>query len=316
LDLGCGQGGDIQKFYYASILSYVGIDPDYDNIFAYGKSQSRYERFKKNKKQYPNFPPMTFLQGSATSLLTYEDQIKEIGKMNNEQKKSFDRFFGENNKTYFDRFNSSMSVHYYLKNETAWLNFCENVNKYLRSGGYFIFEVMDGEIIKEKLKDKDTYQLFYDTVKGEKKLLFEIKKKYNDNSIDMYGNTIDVHMSWISEENIFNSEYLVNYDFIVKSLKDNCNLELIESDYFKTIYEDSYGYINSVCENEKMDNVALGNLNFISKVKIFYEDNLMNKVHKEISDLYRYYVFKKTETDLKEVKQKYYGKKSTIFTAK
>ena len=316
LDLGCGQGGDIQKFYYASILSYVGIDPDYDNIFAYGKSQSRYDRFRKDKKKYPNFPPMTFLQGSSTSLLTYEDQIKEIGKMNNEQKNTFNKFFGENNKTYFDRFNSSMSLHYYLKNETSWLNFCENVNKYLRSGGYFIFEVMDGEIVREKLKDKDTYQLFYDTIKGEKKLLFEIKKKYNDNSVDSYGNTIDVHMSWLSEENIFNSEYLVNFDFVVKSLKDNCNLELIESDYFKTIYDDSYEYIKSVCENERSDNHSLGNLDFISKVIKFYEDTPLNKVHKEISDLYRYYVFKKTETDLKDVKQKYYGKKSTIFTAK
>jgi hypothetical protein len=134
--------------------------------------------------------------------------------------------------------------------------------------------------------------------------------------MDMYGNTIDVHMSWISEENIFNSEYLVDFDFVIKSLKDNCNLELIESDFFKTIYDDSYEYIKTVSENEKSDNIALGNFDFMNKVIKFYEDTPMNKVHKEISDLYRYYVFKKEEPNLKETKQKYYGKKSTIFTAK
>ena len=314
LDLGSGRGGDLQKFYYASIISYVGIEPDYENIYAHNNALSRYAKLKKS---YANVPPMTFIQSSATCLFTYEDQIKEIGKMNNEQQKLFDKFFGHNNTTYFDRVNSSFSLHYYLNNEISWLNCCNNIDKYLRPGGYFVFEVFDANKIKELLKNKETHQVFYNTPKGEKKLLFEIKKKYNDNSKSFYGNAIDVNMAWImSDPTIFYTEYLVDYDFIIQSLKENCNMELIESDVFENVYNDNYLYLKTVVEQEKKDTTQLKNLQFASKLFKFYEDTELNKLHREYSFLSRYYVFKKEEKDLKNVKKNYYGKKSTIYTNK
>lgn len=315
IDFGCGRGGDILKFYYATVLNYVGIEPSYDEIYGYNKAMDRYTKFKNNKKKYPNFPKMTFIQASSTNLLNYENQVKVVGKMNEKQIKLFNSVFN-NDKTYFDRANSSMSLHYYLENEVSWMNFCQNLNDYLRPGAYFVFEVMNEKKIKNLLKDKDKYETFYTDNEGNKKLLFEIQKKYDEKNETHYGNIINVHMAWIFEEGVYVPEYLVNHDFIIQSLKKNCDMTLIESDNFETIYDDSYTYLKTVHEQEKSNNTKLANKKFVDKVFKYYENNKMNDLHKEISFLYDYYVFKKEETNLKEIKNKYYGQKTTIYTKK
>lgn len=315
IDFGCGRGGDIQKFYYATVKDYVGIEPVKKSIYGYNNALSRYKKFK---KQYANFPPMSFIQGDATCLLTYEDQLRspEIQRMDEEQIKLFNKFFGKNNKTYFDRANSSMSLHYYLKNENSWSNFCQNLNDYLRPGGYLIFEVLDGEKVRKLLKNNNEYILNNTDENGNKKMIFCLKKKYDDNNKTHLGDTIDVHLNWIYDDEQFVSEYIVDYDFIIKSFKEKCNMRLIESENFKTIYDNSKNYIKDVVNNETKGN-KLGNMKFTSNVYSFYTDESdLNKLYKDIAFLYRYYVFKKDEGNLKEVKDKYFGKKSTIYTRK
>ena len=315
IDFGSGRGGDIQKFYYTSVKDYVGIEPVKQSIYGHNNALSRYKKFK---KQYANFPPMSFIQGDATCLLTYEDQLRspEIQRMDEDQIKLFNKFFGENNKTYFDRANSSMSLHYYLKNENSWSNFCQNLNDYLRPGGYLIFEVMDGDKIRKLLKNNNEYILNHTDENGNKKMIFGLKKKYDDNNKTHLGDTIDVHLNWIYDDEQFVSEYIVDHDFMIKSFKEKCNMRLIESENFKTIYDDSENYLNNVVNNETNGN-KLGNIKFSKNTYSFYTDESdINKIYKDISFLYRYYVFKKDEGNLKEVKDKYFGKKSTIYTRK
>ena len=93
-------------------------------------------------------------------------------------------------------------------------------------------------------------------------------------------------------------------------------MRLIESENFKTIYDNSRNYIKDVVNNETKGN-KLGNMKFTSNVYSFYTDESdLNKLYKDIAFLYKYYVFKKDECNLKEVKDKYFGKKSTIYTRK
>ena len=93
-------------------------------------------------------------------------------------------------------------------------------------------------------------------------------------------------------------------------------MKIIESENFKTIYDDSKNYLNDVVNNESKGN-KLGNLKFSKNAYSFYTDESdINKLYKDIAFLYRYYVFKKDEGNLKEVKDKYFGKKSTIYTRK
>ena len=59
LDIGCGVGGDIMKFYYVAVAYYVGIDIVKEGLFsAVNGAISRYNNSRRNK---PNFPKMDFI---------------------------------------------------------------------------------------------------------------------------------------------------------------------------------------------------------------------------------------------------------------
>ena len=69
----------------------------------------------------------------------------------------------------YDRFNCSFAIHYLLSDDNSWNNFSENINMYLRDGGYFIFETFDGDRIKEKLPADITLNLinkYYEAIKS------------------------------------------------------------------------------------------------------------------------------------------------------
>jgi hypothetical protein len=308
LDFGCGQGGDIEKFYYASVKLYVGIEPVRAEIYKTGGAISRLATMK---KRHANFPPSFYIVSTATSLLNIEDQEKVIGRMNDEEKKTFNKFFGNKNSFIFDRVTSGFSLHYYLKDENSWLNFCSNINTHLREGGYIMFQTFNGNKIRELLKDVEKYPFYYDD-NGEKKLIAEIKKGYSNDNKTPYGNTIDVYMSWISNPDVYISEFLVDPDFIIKSLLENCNMELIERDDFENLYDNYEPYLKNIKLNDKSN--PFGNVPFAEKAYAFYTDTPLNKIFRQYSFLSCYYVFKKKETNLEDIKKKYYNRVSKIYS--
>ena len=298
LDTACGRGQDIQKFYYCEVELLVGFDPDPEALVtAVGRYQSQ-------RKKHARYPPMYFINASATNLLEYDEQLKFLGKMNNDNKRLFNKFFSwNNNRTIFDIINCQFAIHYFLSDEISFNNFLENINKYLREGGYFIFTTFDGDLVKEKLKDKENYQEFYDE-NGEKKLLFEIKKMYNENSKSYYGNAIDIHMAWLFEEGVYQTEYLVNKDFMINTLSEKCNLELVETELFETMFNDCKEFLKVSSEVEE-DNKRI---KFFKDVYKYYEQSEINKKCYSYTFLNRYYIFRKKEYNLSEIKDKYYGK--------
>ena len=134
LDIGCGRGGDINKFYHSRVGSYIGIDLNYANLFSASDSAtSRYNNFK---KKFPNFTNMKFIQASASIEFNYNNQFPIIGNMSDENKKLLINTFGENSKSTnyktFDIMNIQFSIHYYFENDNSLNNFLNNVKKYLR----------------------------------------------------------------------------------------------------------------------------------------------------------------------------------------
>lgn len=303
LDFGCGRGGDILKFYYAEVDLYAGIDPDYEALMESGEGAiARYNQHKKGK---PRFPPMFFVQSNAGVYLQYDEQVRVLGKMNPEMKINFDKFFTwDDKRTIFDRANCQFAIHYLLASNEMWDNFCANLNMYLREGGYFIFTTFDGNKIKNLLKDKDSYTEYYDE-NGEKKILFDIKKKYDDNSKEPLGNALDVHMGWLFEEGVYQTEYLVYPEFIIKSLKDKCSMELVETYGFEDIFNDSREFLKIAAEEEEGMSK-----NFLSNIYKFYTPTDINVKCYNYSFLNRMYVFRKRETNLAEVKAKYYSNRT------
>lgn len=300
LDFGCGRGGDINKFYYTEVELYVGIDPDYEALVdSTDGAISRYKNIKKGKQR---FPPMFFIQSNAGIYLQYDEQIRVLGKMNQDMKNNFDKFFTWNDKrTIFDRANCQFAIHYLLANKEMWDNFCSNLNMYLREGGYFVFTTFDGNKIKDLLKDKDSYTEYYDD-NGEKKILFDIVKKYDDNSKEPLGNALDVHMGWLFDEGVYQTEYLVYPEFITKSLKEKCSMELVETYGFEDIFNDNKEFLKiASIEEEGMSK------KFFANIYKFYTPNDINTKCYNYSFLNRLYVFRKRETDIEEVRKKYYN---------
>jgi SAM-dependent methyltransferase len=301
LDFGCGRGGDIQKFYYTEIELYVGIDPDYDALI--DSSDGALARYKNLKKMHNRFPPMFFIHSNAGIYLQYDEQIKSLGRMNSDMKNNFNKFFTwDNSRTIFDRANCQFAIHYLFSDEFTWNNYCQNLNMYLREGGYFICTTFDGNKMREILKGQERFTEYYDD-NGEKKILFDIVKKYDDNSTNPLGNTIDVHMAWLFEEGVYQTEYLVYPEFIIKSLKEKCSMELVESYSFEDIFNDNKEFLKLSSEIEE----SSARIKFFKDIYKFYTPTDINTKCYSYSFLNRFYVFRKKETDLAEIKSKYYG---------
>lgn len=298
LDFGCGRGGDILKFYMTEVELYVGIEPDYDALVSSDGAIARYINHKKGKAR---FPPMFFIQAYADAYLQYDEQIRVLGKMNQDMRINFNKFFTwDNKRTIFDRADCQFAIHYFLSSESSWNNFCENLNKYLREGGYFVFTTFDGNKVKDKLKNIDKYTEYYDD-NGEKKILFELVKKYDDKSNNPYANALDVHMGWMFEEGIYQTEYLVYPEFVIKSFKDKCSMELVETCGFEEIFNDNREFLKVASEIEE-DITS----KFYKNIYKFYNPNDINSKCYNYSFLNRMFVFRKKETDLAEVKAKFY----------
>lgn len=59
MDLACGRGGDVRKFYYISVIKYVGIDIDYNGLTS--KVDGAITRYNNLKNSKPGVPKMFFL---------------------------------------------------------------------------------------------------------------------------------------------------------------------------------------------------------------------------------------------------------------
>ena len=310
LDIGCGRGGDIQKFYYCEVEMLVGIDPSLDGLTnAADGAITRYQQLKSKENKHADFPPMFWINANPANILQYDEQLKSIGRMSQDNRKLIERFFSfDDKRTMFDRFNCSFAIHYLLSDDNSWNNFCENIKLYLRDGGYFTFVTFDGDRVKDKLKGIDKISEYYEE-NGEKKLLYEIVKKYDDNTKEKIGLGIDVHMSWFSEEGVYQTEYLVFSDFIIKSLKEKCNLELVETGLFENLFNDNKQFL------ELGANVDAGmSKKFFGNIYNFYEPTEFNKKCQAYTFLNRFYVFRKIEPNLAEIKEKYYTNRKKVTT--
>ena len=130
LDIGCGRGGDIGKFYYTEVAYLVGIDIDVEGFKSpVNGALSRYNAFKRKK---PGFPKMYFIQADARALFDYDSQIKCLSGMDDTNKKLLQKFFPSvddsvHSKALFDIVDCQFAMHYFLKDNLSWNNFKQNL---------------------------------------------------------------------------------------------------------------------------------------------------------------------------------------------
>lgn len=304
LDIGVGRGGDIMKYYYTRVKFLVGIDPSRDGITnSFNGAISRYNNFKKGK---PAFPPMYFFQGNGGALFNYEDQFRSLGGITPEDKRLMDKFFSKDpsKRTQFDRISCQFSIHYMFENKETLTNFKQNINDYLAPGGFLICTCFDAEKVVELLGDTDKFSSYYTNNKGEKKLLWQIIRKFEkkeNNQIYEEACPVDFFGAWMFQEGQYETEYLVDKRFIEKTFLEDCDLECVDTDLFDNQFSMQKEFITKYAQYESVPETR----KFMMSVKSYYDnpDDEVNKGCLINDSITRYYVFRKKDKHFKTIKQ-------------
>jgi len=295
LDYGCGRGGDLQKFFHAKIGNYVGFDPDSHGI--HSSTNGAISRYNNFRRKMPNFPNMDFLIGDGTVELNLEAQEKAVGKMSDSNRHLIESIFGPNGNNLsnrkFDVINCQLMIHFLLKNETTWNNFCSNVNNFLEDDGYILITCFDGEMIHDLFnKNLGRIEEKYSSDEGASKKFFEYKSSYDykTKDIDRVGLAYNAFVTIFMEDGNYDTEYLVTEKFLKKSLKEKCNMDLVESASFYDIYKQKIKFFEDVAPKEE----NISSKNYFMKISEFYnQEDSVNKASLEFCKLHKYYVFKK-----------------------
>ena len=304
LDIACGRGGDIQKFFHSRIKNYVGVDVDSNGI--HSSTNGAISRYITFKKKMPNMPKMDFMVADAGSLLNYKNQLDTQGKMTSTNEILLKKYFGENNedKSYdkFDVINCQLALHFFLKNDVTWSNYCDNLNQFLEDDGYFLVTTFDGDLIHNQFNKSDGSFSSNYTDDGESKKFFEFTRNYSkeEKDIKKTGLTYKSFVTLIKDdESKYDLEYLVSKDFLVKELKEKCNLDLIETDLFYNTYKQQEYFFNNIAPNEERKETK----SYFMKVKQYFnQEDSVNSACLEFTKYHRYYIFKKrhVSTEKKE----------------
>jgi len=290
LDVGCGRGGDIMKFYHAHIANGVGIDPSYDGL--HNASDGAISRYNKSRINYPAAPKIQFICADFTVPMNVDDQVAVIEDKSPANSSLMNRVFPKTGMTQFDRMNVQFAFHYFLANESAWKNACDNINKCLKPGGYMIVTAYDAQRVLDAFGTNPKYTLYY-TVNGEKKILTDIVKKFPDN-LDRkkigVGIAIDVYNALISNEETYITEYLVDKDFITEELHKRCNMELVDTALFEDQFE---MHRESIRNQSKYDMNLETRKNATAVYEYYNQTDEFNAECFKITRLNRMFVFRK-----------------------
>merc|ERR1712196_339751 len=93
-------------------------------------------------------------------------------------------------------------------------------------------------------------------------------------------------------------------EFLINILSEKCNLELVETNLFETMFNDCQEFLKVSSEIEE-DNKRI---KFFKDVYKYYEKSEINKKCYSYTFLNRYYIFRKKEYNLNDNKNRYYGK--------
>lgn len=286
LDIGSGRGGDILKMYHPHVSYYVGIEPNYQNI--YNPSDGALSRYNIFKKKFPDFTKMEFIQADAGVEFNGEKQKQRLGNMKLENIDKINKIFSK--KHNFDLINAQYSIHYLFSDDSSLNNLCNNINNNLKPGGFIIMTLFDGEKVNKLFEKDNTYTSYYTNDEGKRTKLYEIIKKYDDSNLNKTGLTLDVHMAWVSEEGKYETEYLVTKDFMIKTMKDKCDADLVETDTFQNLFHINKPWFDISIQVEE----NLKNRKFYTDAYKFYGDlKGADKESKKYTFLFRYYVFQK-----------------------
>ena len=283
LDVGCGRGGDLEKFYRAGVTEYVGLDIDAAGLFVIKDSAlSRIGRLKKRR----DAPPMHLVQADARVPFTPEDQARALPHMRDSNRDQIQTYLSDRQ---YGVVNAQFTLHYYLSDDEAWDTFCANLRKVMAPGGYLLISCFDGDLVHRELQAQNPATVQYVDPEGVSHKFFEIRKMYADDVQKGTGVAIEFFNSLISEEGVFHREYLVFPEFLIQSLWDKCGLRLVETSTFYNMFHLYKDYFSGEDPGETK---AFGRVaSFYKSLEEGSDDYSSALAGYKLSMLNRYYVF-------------------------
>ena len=276
LELCCGKGGDLDKYFMNNIKLFVGADISKESL---KNAMDRLEKIK-NEKYKDNF---------RIKCIFIKDDLSSPD----------NRFLEKINKNYyFDLVSCQFALHYHFQNEERLNAFLTNVSSRLCEGGYFIGTIIEDNVIVKRLRNRKKIT--------ENKYLKEkftfgneyYSVKFSQKHFDVKNGPFGIKYGFYLEDSIDNrdeegkikyvEEYLIVFNEFVELCK-KYDLYLVEKENFTKFYSD---YVK-IEQFKKLSERMLKDLN-----------NVNIKQQWEIIQLYMVFAFRKGKEKENNSKEK------------
>ena len=225
LELCCGKGGDLDKYFMNNIKLFVGADISKESL---KNAMDRLEKIK-NEKYKDNF---------RIKCIFIKDDLSSPD----------NRFLEKIDKNYyFDLVSCQFALHYHFQNEKRLNAFLTNVSSRLCEGGYFIGTIIEDNVIVKRLRNREKI--------AENKYLKEkftfgneyYSVKFSQKHFDVKNGPFGIKYGFYLEDSIDNrdeegkikyvEEYLIVFNEFVELCK-KYDLYLVEKENFTKFYSD------------------------------------------------------------------------------
>ena len=272
LELCCGKGGDLDKYFMNNIKLFVGADISKESL---KNAMDRLEKIK-NEKYKDNF---------KIKCIFIKDDLSSPD----------NRFLEKINKNYyFDLVSCQFALHYHFQNEKRLNAFLTNVSSRLCEGGYFIGTIIEDNVIVQRLRNRKN-------IAGNKylkeKFIFGneyYSVKFSQKHFYVKNGPFGIKYGFYLEDSIDNrdeegkikyvEEYLIVFNEFVELCK-KYDLYLVEKQNFTKFYSD---YVK-IEQFKKLSERMLKDLN-----------NVNIQQQWEIIQLYMVFAFRKEKEKEKE----------------
>lgn len=269
LDPACGQGGDLDKWWYNKINYVLALDQDKP---ALDEANERHTKpSSKNKSLNVNFV------WANTKLPIYTGDAG----LDQDHRRILTSIMTRRGLESFDLVSCQFAFHYYLESLETLEGILSNVSQNLQIGGYFCFTTLNGSRVFQSLEKQSEINGKTDDGKHD---IWRIKKAYDPSVVSLgnFGQKISVYNISIGES----PEYLVNIDYVKAVAHQYGLVPLPEGELpqlkFTQGFEELLPIIDPVVDGKQKIN--------------------MSQSEQTYSFMYSYYVFKKIKvtTHIKE----------------
>jgi ubiquinone/menaquinone biosynthesis C-methylase UbiE len=216
LEIAGGHGGDMRKIISQKPGKLVIVNINKARL---AEAKKRFNFFKEN-------PEINF---NRKMEVNYVEENMSKNKLNSLENKL--------GKVEFDVISVQFGLEQIIKSQKIFENIINLTNKYLKSGGFFIFTCFDGKKVFEQLKDKEKLTFARENPETHnKRTVFEIEKKYtSSNALKPFGSEVVLHyhtFDGMKQEKI----NLLDLENLTE-MTTNAGFTLVERKSFAQIYE-------------------------------------------------------------------------------